>query len=292
MRWKVRRRSGHLHDERGAGGGGTGGLTLPVKAGLPGVLVILLALFLGGRVLSGGGGVEIPGVEGLPQAPGASGSTPLPGAPDPDRKLVDFVSFVLDDVQGTWRQQFQRAGRQYRPAELALFTDATQTGCGSATSEVGPFYCPADQTVYLDLGFFRELNRRFGAPGDFAQAYVIAHEIGHHVQLLLGISRSVQQAAEENRDQANELSIKQELQADCLAGVWGHTTYQRRILDRGDLEEGLTAAAAVGDDRIQKQATGMTNPETWTHGSSTQRVSWFRKGFDSGDADSCDTFQP
>jgi predicted metalloprotease len=145
--------------------------------------------------------------------------------------------------------------------------------------------------VYLDLGFFRELNRRFGAPGDFAQAYVIAHEIAHHVQNLLGVSGSVRQASEENPDAANELSIMQELQADCFAGVWGHTTYQRRILERGDLEEGLTAAAAVGDDRIQQQATGTTNPETWTHGSSEQRTSWFRRGFDTGDADSCNTFQ-
>ncbi|HEX2090136.1 MAG TPA: neutral zinc metallopeptidase [Actinomycetota bacterium] len=290
MRWRVRRRSAHLRDQRGASGGlgGLGGL--PIKAGLPGVVVLLIALLFGGRLLNDGG-INIPGVEGLPSVPGATGGSPLPGAPDPDRKLVDFVSFVLDDVQGTWQQQFQRAGRQYRPAELVLFTEAVQTACGHATSEVGPFYCPADQTVYLDLGFFRELNRRFGAPGDFAQAYVIAHEIAHHVQNVLGVSGSVRQAQEEQPDAANELSINLELQADCFAGVWGHTTYQRRILERGDLEEGLTAAAAVGDDRIQRQATGTTNPETWTHGSSEQRVSWFRRGFDSGDADSCDTFQ-
>ena len=290
MRWRVRRRSAHLRDERGRTGGlgGLGGL--PIKAGLPGLLVLLVALFFGGRALNDGE-IQIPNVEGLPGVPGATGESPLAGAPDPDRKLVDFVSFVLDDVQGTWQQQFERAGRRYEPAELVLFTEAVQTGCGGATSEVGPFYCPADQTVYLDLGFFRELNRRFGAPGDFAQAYVIAHEIAHHVQNLLGVSSSVREASEEQPDAANELSILQELQADCLAGVWGHTTYQRRILERGDLEEGLTAAAAVGDDRIQKEATGTTNPETWTHGSSEQRMSWFRRGFDSGDAVSCDTFQ-
>jgi predicted metalloprotease len=290
MRWRVRRRSAHLRDQRGAGGGlgGLGGL--PIKAGLPGVVVLLIALLFGGRLLNDGG-INIPGVEGLPGVPGATGESPLPGAPDPDRKLVDFVSFVLDDVQGTWQERFQRAGRVYEPADLVLFTEAVHTGCGHATSEVGPFYCPADQTVYLDLGFFRELNRRFGAPGDFAQAYVISHEIAHHVQNLLGVSGSVRQASEENPDAANELSIMQELQADCFAGVWGHTTYQRRILERGDLEEGLTAAAAVGDDRIQRQATGTTNPETWTHGSSEQRAGWFRRGFDSGDPDSCNTFQ-
>ncbi len=287
MRWRVRRRSPHLRDQRGASGG-LGGL--PVKAGLPGIVVLLIALFFGGRALTDGG-ITIPGVEGLPGVQRApAGSEPLPGAPDPDKKLVDFVSFVLDDVQSTWQQQFQRAGRRYEPAELVLFTEAVQTACGHATSEVGPFYCPADRTVYLDLGFFRELNRRFGAPGDFAQAYVIAHEIAHHVQNQLGVSSSVREASEEQPDAANELSIMQELQADCLAGVWGHTTYQRRILERGDLEEGLTAAAAVGDDRIQKQATGTTNPETWTHGSSEQRVGWFRRGFETGDADSCDTF--
>ncbi|HEX8098878.1 MAG TPA: neutral zinc metallopeptidase [Actinomycetota bacterium] len=289
MRWRRRGRSAHLRDERGQGAG-FGGMSLPLKAGLPGILVLVVALFLGGR-LNGSGGVEIPGINGLPNAPGApAGSDSVPGAPDPDAKLVDFVSFVLDDVQSTWQEQFRSAGRPYRAAELVLFTEATNTGCGSATSDVGPFYCPADQTVYLDLGFFRELSRRFGAPGDFAQAYVIAHEMGHHVQQLLGISQRVQEASQQDQDQANQLSIKLELQADCLAGVWGHTTYERRILERGDLEEGLHAAAAVGDDRIQKQATGTTNPETWTHGSSEQRVGWFRRGFDGGDSDACNTF--
>jgi predicted metalloprotease len=171
-----------------------------------------------------------------------------------------------------------------------LFTGSTNSGCGPATSAVGPFYCPLDRTAYLDLDFFRDLHVRFGAPGDFARAYVIGHELAHHVQNLTGVSDEVRTRSAEEPAVANELSIRLELQADCLAGVWGHSTYERDILESGDLEEGLAAAAAIGDDRIQAQATGRIDPDTWTHGSSEQRVHWFRRGFDSGEAARCDTF--
>jgi predicted metalloprotease len=171
-----------------------------------------------------------------------------------------------------------------------LFTDATSSGCGHAESAMGPFYCPLDRKVYLDLGFFRELHDRFGAPGDFAQAYVVAHELGHHVQNLLGIAEQVQRLQRDNPGAANQLSVLMELQADCMAGVWAHSTQQRQILDLGDLEEGLAAAAAVGDDRIQRQATGRVAPESWTHGSSEQRMTWFRRGLETGRVDQCDTF--
>jgi predicted metalloprotease len=211
-------------------------------------------------------------------------------APPADDEQAQFVQFVVGNVQDTWRQIFADAGQTYEPTKLYLFEQGVSTGCGTAASAVGPFYCPADRRVYLDLTFFRELQQRFGAPGDFAQAYVIAHEFGHHVQNILGISDDVRRGQQENPDEANELSIRLELQADCFAGVWGYSTYERRILETGDLEEGLAAAAAIGDDRIQREATGTVSPDTWTHGSSEQRVEWFSRGFESGSAESCDTF--
>jgi uncharacterized protein len=256
--------------------------------GIGGVVILLLFLFLGGGD-GGGGAPSLPSFDQFPAVDDPSGQ-PLPGAPDPEAEMVAFVSFVLDDVQATWEQLFRESGKTYRPAELVLFRDATDTACGYATSDVGPFYCPLDETAYLDLAFFRELRDRFGAPGDFAQAYVIAHEIAHHVQHLLGIDDRVRRLEGQNPQDANELSIQQELQADCLAGVWGHTTYERRILEAGDLREGLGAAAAVGDDRIQEQATGQIDPDTWTHGSSDQRTQWFQEGFDTGQPHACDTF--
>jgi predicted metalloprotease len=267
----------------GSAGGGFRGFPIPVgmAGGGIGAIVLLLLLLFGGRLLGGGGA--------FPAAPAPDGA-PLPGAPDPEAELVSFVSYVLDDAQSTWRQVFEESGRTYRPAELVLFRGATDSGCGYATSDVGPFYCPADETIYLDLGFFQELQGRFGAEGDLAQAYVVAHEVAHHVQNELGVSDAVQRLSGRQPEEANELSISLELQADCLAGVWGHSTYQRGLLERGDLREGLDAAAAVGDDRIQEQATGTVNPETWTHGSSEQRTEWFGTGFDTGDADTCDTF--
>jgi hypothetical protein len=211
-------------------------------------------------------------------------------APDAERELVDFVSFVVGDLQGFWSGDFQRAGRQFAPTQLVVFRNSTPTGCGTGSAATGPFYCPRDRKMYLDLGFFRELAQRFQAPGDFAQAYVIAHEYGHHVQTLTGITKQVDDATRENPDQRNALSVRTELQADCLAGVWAHSTYERGLLEQGDLEEGLTAAASVGDDRIQEQATGRISPETFTHGTSEQRDTWFKTGFDKGDATACDTF--
>ena len=228
--------------------------------------------------------------ETFPQAPQGSAERQVPGAPAADEDLVEFLRFVTGDINDFWEGRFRQSNVAYQRAVVNVFDGSVQTGCGTATSAVGPFYGPADQQVYLDTDFFRELADRFRAPGDFAQAYVIAHEIGHHIQNVTGINRQVNEASRADPDAANELSIRTELQADCLAGVWAHSTYERGLLERGDLEEGLAAAAAVGDDRIQAEATGQIRPETWTHGSSQQRSDWFRRGFDSGDAASCDTF--
>jgi hypothetical protein len=229
---------------------------------------------------------------------GGSGvvSTPAQQTSPQEDKMYGFVSAVLDDVQGTWQQQFAASGQTYQPAGLVLFTDSTSSGCGYGQAAMGPFYCPADQKAYIVLCFYNELQERFGAPGDFAQAYVLAHEIGHHVQHQLGIDQSVRAAQERNPRQANELSVRMELQADCFAGVWGHQAAQRRdqsqgiALDPGDVEEALTAAASIGDDRIQRQAGRGVNPESWTHGSSAQRVEWFRVGMETGNPERCDTF--
>ena len=280
MRWR-RTQSANVEDRRGMSFPG-GGAALPI-GGLGGIgAIIYLVIALLGR----GSGIDVGGAlspfNGVQQAP--SGGTSISDAPDPDEKLVSFVNFVVDDVQTSWEQLFADAGRNYEKTDLVLFTDATQTGCGTASAQTGPFYCPADQNVYLDINFFRELRDRFGAPGDFAQAYVIAHEFGHHVQKLLGIEEQVAHSS------SNADSIRLELQADCFAGVWGHSAYTRNELQTGDVEEGLAAAAAVGDDRIQKQETGRVDRETWTHGSSAQRTSWFKKGYDSGRPDDCNTF--
>lgn len=245
-------------------------------------------IFLVIQLLSGGD-FDPGSLEGFGTAPGAQTDN-LNDAPDPDKDLKDFIGFVVDDVQGMWQETFQRAGRDYQETDLVLFTQATQTGCGVGSAQTGPFYCPADNKVYLDLEFFRELRDRFGAPGDFAQAYVIAHEFGHHVQNILGINEAVTREGRSNPEVANELSIKMELQADCFAGIWGHSAFNDDLLESGDLEEGLGAAEAVGDDRIQEQTTGRVNPESWTHGSAQQRRTWFTRGFDSGQVDDCDTF--
>jgi len=296
MRFTPGQRSGNLEDRRGAGGRG-GGMGLGRPGGIAGVIVALVLAVLGGsQVIGGGGGGSGSPFEdilkGLPVAEEPAGAQPLPGAPDPDAKLVDFVSFVLDDVQTLWDEKFRAAGKDYGEAKLVLFTAAVSSGCGQASAATGPFYCQLDRTVYVDLDFFRELAKRFQAPGDFAQAYVIAHEIAHHVQNELGVANRVREQRENNPDESNELSVRQELQADCLAGVWAHSTYQRGILEAGDLEEGLGAAAAVGDDRIQKSVAGRVDPESFTHGTSEQRTEWFRRGFDTGDADRCDSFAP
>jgi hypothetical protein len=265
----------------GKAGAGLGGLGI--------VGVVLAVLFM--VILPGGGsGFDV----GIPQLPGVNpaeqGNSGLPADPA-EEELRTFVIDVQDDVQLLWSDQFQAGGRDYRPAGLVVFSDGTVSGCGAASSATGPFYCPADGKVYIDLGFFQDLQSRFGAPGDFAQAYVIAHEVGHHVQTLLGINEQVQQLSRQNPDQANELSILLELQADCFAGVWGHSIFSQGGLERGEVREALGAAAAVGDDRIQRSTTGRIDPESWTHGSSEQRVEWFQKGFESGDPNVCNTFE-
>jgi len=221
---------------------------------------------------------------GLPQQPGTAGP---PADLAGEEELVQFVSFVLDDNQATWAQLLDGYGE----ARLVLFRDAVESGCGYASSATGPFYCPADRRLYLDLGFFEELRRRFGAPGDFAQAYVIAHEIGHHVQNQLGIEAQVREAQGRDPSSANRMSVRMELQADCFAGVWGHSTNERGLLEDGDVEEGLGAAAAIGDDRLQRHSGGAIRPEAFTHGTSEQRARWLRTGLASGDPEACDTFR-
>jgi predicted metalloprotease len=209
-----------------------------------------------------------------------------------EKQLVEFVSTVLADTEDSWNELFGQAGKTYSEPRLVLFREAVATACGTGSAQIGPFYCPADQKVYLDLSFFDELKRRHGAPGDFAQAYVIAHEIGHHVQTLTGITARVHKAKQSSSQvEANRLSVKQELQADCFAGIWAHDARRsRQVLEAGDIEEGLAAASAIGDDRLQKQARGYVTPDSFTHGSSKQRVAWFKKGLSEGTLEACDTF--
>ncbi len=286
MRWTPGGRSKNLDDLRGQTGGGGGGMMLGRGMGIGGaVIALILSLVFGVNIFDSGGGTPVP----QQAAPGAA-QQPVNESAE-EKKRFDFVNFVVDDVQQTWDQLLPKVdGQQYRHAQLDLFRDAINTGCGQAPAEVGPFYCPVDQKVYLDLSFFDELAQRFGAPGDFAQAYVIAHELGHHVQHLLGIEQRVREMQESRPGAANQLSVALELQADCFAGVWGNSTSQRKLLEQGDVEEGLAAASAVGDDRIQAQTTGRVRPDTFTHGTSAQRSQWFRRGLESGDPNSCDTF--
>ena len=282
MRWKGGRRSRNIEDRRGlpmgrgAAIGGGGGC----------FLLILVVVYL----MLGGDPVQL--IEEMPMesVPSASTST---GAPPGQEELVDFVSVVLADTEDTWNPIFASIGRQYEEPKLVLFSGQVRSACGMAGVAMGPFYCPADHKLYIDLSFYDELKRRFRAPGDFAQAYVIAHEVGHHVQNLLGINQEVQAMQRQvSRTEANELSVRLELQADCLAGVWGyHTQRERNMLEMGDLEEALNAASAIGDDRIQRESTGRVVPDSFTHGSSAQRVKWFRIGFESGDVARCDTFR-
>jgi len=280
MRWTPKGRSANLEDMRGRSGGRGGALP---KMGIGGFLLLLVLSFIFKKdffALVGGGGAPT-------EAP-AGQQAPVATSPE-EENLIQFVSFVLDDTAEVWTRIFANSGQTYEPAKLAIFTEGVRSGCGFADSSVGPFYCPADRKVYVDLSFYDALRQRFGAPGDFAQAYVLAHEVGHHVQTLLGESDKFRRLQGQNPDQANEISVLQELQADCLAGIWAHSTAKEGILDEGDVEEALGAAAAVGDDRIQEQATGRVNPESWTHGSSEQRMKWFQAGFQSGDVDRCDT---
>jgi predicted metalloprotease len=287
MRWQRGTRSHNIDDRRARRSPGRrrvgGGLSL---GGVLAILAISWFLginpmtFLGGNVGSGSVGLGGGGLAGGAMASGEFRTTPE------EEELVDFVSFVLDDLQATWRELLPG----YRDATLVLFRDATRSGCGVGQSEMGPFYCGADEHVYIDLSFYAQLRSQFGAPGDFAQAYVLAHEIGHHLQTLTGISDTVRQRQQADPASRNDLSVRQELQADCFAGVWGYSTAQRGNLDPDDVEEGLRAAAAIGDDRIQRMGGRGVHPESFTHGSSAQRVEWLRRGLESGDPDSCNTF--
>lgn len=291
MKWTPGGESQDVEDRRDDTGGGGGGFQFGgIHMGIGGTIILLILSFIFKTNLfslfGGGAGTPAPATVSDPNTP--HGSTPRDQAEKP---LVQFVSFVLDDTQKSWTGILpQQSGKSYRHAKLVLFRDAIQSGCGGAESATGPFYCPEDEKVYIDLGFYDELKRRFGAPGEFAQAYVLAHEIGHHVQKILGIEAQKRQLREQNPRAKNDLSVKLELQADCFAGIWAQTTQQRGLLEQGDVESALGAAAAVGDDRLQKMATGHVSPETFTHGSSEQRMSWFRKGFDSGNISACNTF--
>lgn len=296
MRWKSGRRSSNVEDRRGqsagyGSGGGSGGLLvfLPmlIRSKTGRIMIgIAVLVFLGARMM---------GVDLSPLILGGSTSNapaqPYELTPE-EQELADFVSVVLADTEDTWNALFPQLGMAYKEPTLVLFTSRVNSACGLASSAVGPFYCPGDQKLYLDLSFFNDLKQRHGAPGDFAQAYVIAHEVGHHVQTLLGISSEIRQAGRGNsKTQVNALSVRQELQADCFAGLWGNAANtERQLLDPGDLEEALTAATAIGDDRLQRESGRGVVPDSFTHGTSAQRVRWFRKGFETGDLASCDTF--
>ena len=281
MKWEDGRRSDNVEDRRGM-------TSRPafVGGGLGTIVLVLLALYFGvdpSFLLQ-----NSPLTREQPTAPsvGADGTT---GATDP---AADFVSVVLADTEDTWTALFAEGGQQYEVPKLVLFSGSVQSACGNAQAAMGPFYCPADRKVYIDLSFYRDLQERFQAPGDFAQAYVVAHEIGHHVQNLLGLSDKVQQARQRaSEEEGNELSVRLELQADCLAGIWAHRADRtRQILEAGDVEEALTAASAIGDDRLQQQSRGYVTPDSFTHGSAEQRVRWFKRGLDAGQFGACDTF--
>jgi predicted metalloprotease len=250
-------------------------------------LALVAAVVLGARTASFG--YDDPFRRFPHGGPAATDRQAVP-APPPNSRLEAFLKAVAGDVQTFWAGAFERSGRPYTPAAVVVFRGATMSGCGPASSATGPFYCPLDHTVYLDPGFFRALAGEFHAPGDFAQAYVLAHELGHHVQTLTGITQQVDEAEASEPALHNALSVAVELQADCLAGVWAHSTYDRGLLERGDLDEALRAAAAVGDDRIQRRTIGRVIPEAFTHGTAAQRRTWFRRGFDAGDPNACDTF--
>jgi predicted metalloprotease len=273
MRWSSSGKSKNLEDRR-AGGVPRGAMI----GGGGGLIALVLALVFG--IPTGGGG---------PVAPQQAPDAPLQTTPE-EEKLVDFIGWVLDDVQTTWQGEFKRQQRAYRDAQLVVFRDQVESACGIQGAAVGPFYCPADLKAYIDLGFYQMLHERFKAPGDFAQAYVIAHEIGHHVQNLLGTSNEIHRQQQANPAAANDLSVRLELQADCYAGVWAHHTNKRGHLEMGDKEEGLKAASSIGDDALQKGAGQAVRPESFTHGTSAQRMRWFDKGFAAGREEDCDTF--
>jgi uncharacterized protein len=272
-------RSEDIEDRRSQGGSGGGG---GMRMGVGGLIVLGILSFifrtdLISPFLGGGGG-------------GAVSSAPDPQRDAAEAPLADTANRVITDVNNVWEQVFAQAGRKYPRTPAVIFRDGTDSACGAAQSAMGPFYCPGDQKVYIDLAFYEELKQRFGAPGDFAQAYVLAHEVGHHVQNVTGTERQVRAAQRQNPGAQNQLSVLMELQADCYAGIWGKTTNDRNKLDPSDAEEAIKAAAAIGDDRLQKQAGARVNPESFTHGSSQQRMEWFKRGFETADLKACDTF--
>jgi uncharacterized protein len=278
MRWQRGRSAGNTIDARGGRRAPAGRVAIPGGLGLVGVIV-----FVAFQLLSGGSGYAVPtAFDDGAQAPEGG---EIPAGQDPERDLRDFSEYVFDSAQQTWRRT---VGGGYRDAKLYLYRGGVDTGCGSASSAVGPFYCPADERVYLDLSFYGDMREQLGAPGDFAWAYVIAHEVGHHVQHLRGTSDDVHRLQREDPDQANPLSVRLELQADCYAGVWAHAVFDQ--LDPGDVEEAIGASQAVGDDRLQRRASGGVNPDTFTHGTSAQRAKWFRAGQAAGEPSACDTF--
>ena len=281
MRWKSGRRSSNVEDRRGMRAGGKAG-----GIGIGTIVIALVAMYFGidpSVILNLSGGSGLTG-GGQQQQAGPR--------PEAENQLADMTAVVLADTEDTWNAIFKASGQRYQEPKLVMFTGAVKSACGMAESAMGPFYCPADKKVYIDLSFYEDLKQRHGAPGDFAQAYVIAHEVGHHVQNLLGISDKVHQARRsQSKTEANKDSVKLELQADCFAGVWAnHADRSRQLLERGDVEEALTAASAIGDDRLQKQGRGYVTPDSFTHGSSEQRVRWFKQGIKTGDVSDCDTF--
>lgn len=300
MKWRGRQRSSNIEDRRSQGvsgvRGGSGGIIRLLPAifrllGFKGTAILLIGVVL--LATFTGNLPALLSLFGIPDsAPTVSSSEPLQETAE-EKERVDFVSVILADTEETWSAIFSENGQRYSPPKLVLFRGVVNSACGTAQSAMGPFYCPADQRVYIDLSFYDQLQNQLNAPGDFAQAYVIAHEVGHHIQTLLGISQQVNAARNSiSQVEWNKLSVKQELQADCFAGIWAHHANKaRQLLEVGDLEEGLKAASAIGDDTLQKQATGVVRPDSFTHGSSAQRVSWFKTGYENGHVEACDTFK-
>ncbi|ANI31277.1 hypothetical protein PL78_15785 [Yersinia entomophaga] len=284
MRWQGRRESDNVEDRRGASSGGGGGFRPPI--GGRGGLVILIVVLVAGYY-----GVDLtPLLNGSDPTQQTNQQSSAPISPK-DEQMAKFTKVVLADTEDTWKPIFQKMGKTYQDPKLVMYRGATRTGCGTGQSVMGPFYCPADSTVYIDLSFYEEMKNKLGAGGDFAQAYVIAHEVGHHVQHLLGIDAKVRQQQQgASQVEANRLSVKMELQADCFAGVWGKAMDEQQVLEEGDLQEALNAAQAIGDDRLQQKSQGRVVPDSFTHGTSQQRYTWFKRGFDSGDPNSCNTF--
>ncbi len=276
MRWQGGRRSSNVEDQRGSKG------KMALGGGIGTIILVLVGLYLGDASI-----VE----QALNNAPTSQSTSPAQNDPEQE-KLKEFTAVVLADTEDTWKPLFRNMGKTYVEPKLVLFTGEVRSACGMADAAVGPFYCPGDQKVYLDMSFYADLKNRFNAPGDFAQAYIIGHEVGHHVQTLLGISSDLHaQKAGKSKTEQNALSVRQELQADCFAGVWAHHANRtRNLLEAGDIEEGLGAATAIGDDRLQMQARGYVTPDSFTHGSSAQRVKWFKKGLETGQVAACDTY--